>query len=70
MTDFRKNPTENIPSAARGINAFRDMGYTFHSAVGDIIDNSISHGKAENIYIKLDYAAEDAEEIRNLLLSH
>jgi len=61
MTDFRKKPTENIPSAARGINAFRDMGYTFHSAVGDIIDNSISHGKAKNIYIKLDYAADGIE---------
>ena len=58
MNDFRKKPTENIPSARRKIIADRDMGYTFHSAVGDIIDNSISHGKANNISIIVNYASD------------
>jgi len=61
MTDFRKNPEENIPSAKRKIIADRDMGYTFNSAVADIVDNCISHGNADNIDIILEYAADGIE---------
>ncbi len=41
----------SIPGAKRTINALRDLGYDLNSAVADILDNSISRGKAKNIYI-------------------
>jgi anti-sigma regulatory factor (Ser/Thr protein kinase) len=41
----------SIPGAKRTINALRDIGYDLNSAVADILDNSISRGKAKNIYI-------------------
>ncbi len=41
----------SIPGAKRTINALRDLGYDLNSAVSDIIDNSITRGFAENIYI-------------------
>ena len=42
----------SIPAAKRTVNALKDMGYDLNSAVADIIDNSISRGEADNIYIK------------------
>ena len=42
----------SIPGARRTINALRDVGYDLNSAVADIIDNSISRGEANNIYIE------------------
>ncbi len=41
----------SIPAASRTFNALRDLGYDLNSAVADIIDNSISRGKARNIYV-------------------
>ena len=40
----------NIPKADFLMGAMRSMGYTFESAIADIIDNSISAG-AQNIYL-------------------
>ena len=34
----------NTPDAARLINALRDTGYTFNSAVANLVDNSIAAG--------------------------
>ena len=42
----------SIPGAKRTINALRDLGYDLNSAVADLLDNSISRGKAKNIYIE------------------
>jgi hypothetical protein len=41
----------SIPGAKRTINALRDLGYDLNSAVADILDNSISRGRAKNILI-------------------
>lgn len=41
----------SIPGAKRTINALRDIGYDLNSAVADILDNSITRGKAKNIFI-------------------
>jgi len=42
----------SIPAAKRTINALKDIGYELNSAVADIVDNSISRGKAKNIFIE------------------
>ncbi|MEY2738508.1 MAG: hypothetical protein RL259_417 [Bacteroidota bacterium] len=42
---------KSIPKASRTFNALNGLGYTLPSAVADIIDNSISRGKAKNIHI-------------------
>jgi hypothetical protein len=42
---------QSIPGAKRTISALRDIGYDLNSAVADILDNSISRGKAKNIYV-------------------
>lgn len=42
-----------LPKAASLIESLRDIGYSFESAVADIIDNSIT-AKAKNIYIYFD----------------
>lgn len=44
----------SIPGAKRTFNALSDIGYDLNAAVADIIDNSISRGKAKNIYIDFD----------------
>lgn len=41
----------SIPAASRTFSALRDLGYDLNSAVADIIDNSLSRGKAQNIYV-------------------
>lgn len=41
----------SIPGAKRTINALSDLGYDLNSAIADILDNSISRGKAANICI-------------------
>jgi anti-sigma regulatory factor (Ser/Thr protein kinase) len=38
---------EVIPSAKRLIKSLRDLGYTFSSAISDLIDNSIQAGATE-----------------------
>ena len=45
------------PDASRVIEGLRDTGYTFQTAISDIVDNSIDHGKAKNInvIIEMDY---------------
>jgi hypothetical protein len=45
------NKITSIPGAKRTINALRDLGYDLNSAIADILDNSISRGKAKNIYV-------------------
>ena len=41
----------SIPAAKRTINALSDIGYDLNSAIADIVDNSISRGRAKNIHI-------------------
>ena len=41
----------SIPAAKRTINSLKDIGYELNSAVSDIVDNSISRGKAKNIFL-------------------
>jgi hypothetical protein len=43
----------SVPAAARTFHALRDLGYDLNSAIADVIDNSISRGKARNIFIYL-----------------
>lgn len=55
MTDeleFRTTPA--IPEAASMIETFRAIGYSFETAVADIIDNSISAG-AKNVWLSFDW---------------
>lgn len=42
---------KSIPAASRTFNALQDLGYDINSAVADIIDNSVSRGKARNILV-------------------
>jgi len=44
---------KNPPDPSRVIEGLRDTGYTFDTAVADIVDNSITHGKAKNVWIEL-----------------
>ena len=46
--------TDNQPSAARLISSLRDTGYTYETAIGDIIDNSID-AFASEIYVYVDH---------------
>jgi hypothetical protein len=41
----------SIPGAKRTFNALSDIGYDLNAAVADILDNSITRGKAKNIFI-------------------
>ena len=52
---LRKDQTikECLPSAARLISGMRDTGYTFTSAVADIVDNAVAAG-ANTVSIQLD----------------
>jgi hypothetical protein len=47
------NTKEVIPSAKRLIKSLRDLGYTFSSAISDLIDNSIQAGST-GIYIDIE----------------
>ncbi len=42
------------PDPSRIVEGLRDTGYNFNTAVADIIDNSISHGKAEKVDLRLE----------------
>ncbi len=54
MSDAPDDPfVENDPDVARIVDALADTGYSFNSAVADIVDNSISHGEAAVISIHL-----------------
>jgi len=44
---------KNPPDPSRVIEGLRDTGYTFNTAVADIVDNSITHGKAKNVWVEL-----------------
>lgn len=44
MTQLSKGQTILRPSAARLLESMRDIGYSFESALADIVDNSISAG--------------------------
>lgn len=56
----------SIPGAKRTINALRDLGYDLNSAVADILDNSISRGKAKNVYI--DFNKDNKGKFRLLII--
>lgn len=43
-------PVRNIPKADHLMGSMRSMGYTFESAIADIIDNSIS-ANCQNVHI-------------------
>ena len=42
-------------SPSRVVHSLSHIGYSLQSSICDLIDNSISHGKADNIYVYLDY---------------
>ena len=44
----------NTPVAARTFRGLSDIGYTFESAVADLLDNSLTQGEAKNILINYD----------------
>lgn len=50
------------PSAKRLTNSLRDVGYTFESAVADLIDNSITAG-ATRVDITIDFAGRESQLI-------
>jgi hypothetical protein len=54
----------NQPSASVLINSMRSMGYSFESAVSDLIDNSIT-AQSKNIYI--DFYLNDGRQIFTIL---
>ncbi len=43
---------ENMPSPSVLMNSMRSIGYTFKTALADIVDNSIS-ACAKNVYIEI-----------------
>ena len=45
----------SLPAAKRTLNALRDIGYDINSAIADIVDNSLSRGKASNVFINFDF---------------
>ncbi len=49
----------SLPAAARTLHALRDLGYDMNSAVADVVDNSISRGRAKNIRV---YFGRDKQE--------
>lgn len=57
MTEEQKGYRTLRPSAARLLESMRDIGYSFESALADIVDNSISAG-ASRIEISNDLDAE------------
>ena len=52
------------PSAGNLATSLQQLTYEFEKAIADVVDNSISHGDAENIWIIITNGAddEDAEE--------
>jgi hypothetical protein len=52
-----ENKIINIPSASILIQSLRSLGYTFETAISDIVDNSIT-AKALNIYIETEKIGE------------
>ncbi len=57
--DYSKIPKElAIPEASSMIESFRAVGYSFETAIADIIDNSIS-ADAENIWINFEWKGSD-----------
>ena len=56
-----------IPASAnRVISALSNIGYSLQSSICDIVDNSISHGLADNIYI-MDGAPADLKLFKGAL---
>ena len=47
------------PSAARLTDSLRDVGYDFHSAVADLVDNSLAAG-ASRVEIEIEFAGADS----------
>ena len=52
----------NPPNPSKTINSFRDIGYEYHNAVADIIDNSIE-ANATKIIVEVDMTFNDEIEI-------
>jgi len=55
------------PDVSRILGALSSFSYTTQSSICDLIDNSISHGKAKNIYIYFDYD-DKIEDFRFIML--
>ncbi|MBT7093266.1 MAG: ATP-binding protein [Bacteroidetes bacterium] len=47
-------PVNLPPDPSRVIEGLRDTGYTFNTAIADVIDNSITHGNASKISVGID----------------
>jgi hypothetical protein len=56
VTDNHSN-LRNPPDADRAIWGFRDTGYSFETALADVVDNSIA-ADADNIFVKIDLLAD------------
>ena len=56
-TNTRQTVIELMPRASVMIEAMRDIGYSFDSAIADIIDNSIAAG-ARNIHLRYGWEAD------------
>jgi len=44
-----------LPAAKRTWKALSSFGYDINSAIADIVDNSLSRGKASNVYVSFKY---------------
>lgn len=58
-------PVAGVINPGRVLNALGAIGYTPESAICDIVDNSITHGKASNVWIELGVEPGMAETRRN-----
>ena len=56
---IKKSTVEVIPSAKRLIRSLRDVGYDFHHAVADLVDNSIA-AAASKIAIEMRFDGRDS----------
>ena len=65
MTELDQSELTLRPSAARLLESMRDIGYSFESALADIVDNSIS-AEATQIHITNDLDEEDEPYLASL----
>src|SRR3712207_5052963 len=64
------SPVPGEINPARVLAALGAIGYTPDSAICDIVDNSVSHGRAENVWIELVTQPGMAESRRNSALHY
>lgn len=61
---MKYNKVTSIPAASRTLSALSDIGYNLNSALADIIDNSISQGHANNIWVHFVKNSDEKYSIR------